>query len=186
MEIYFLPLQKTDESDFVVDSLQHIDYVDVYRLTSHLVAFSVDHNFDFYYEHSFSTLLEMLLSDGQISQLFFGTTVLSHNQFSNTLLMANTWTNMKLNFSAVTFEQFIFPLASNQSVKDSIYNLLGDTLIETILAFLKNNLNVLQTSKQMFIHRNTLNYRLAMIQQQTGINLRTFHGAVFFFTLLNN
>ncbi|WP_204403083.1 PucR family transcriptional regulator [Alkaliphilus hydrothermalis] len=50
----------------------------------------------------------------------------------------------------------------------------------TIETFLKNNLNLGETSKALFIHRNTLAYRLDRISRLTGLDLRKFEDAIFF------
>lgn len=52
--------------------------------------------------------------------------------------------------------------------------------LETIRQFFENNLNVSETSRKLFIHRNTLVYRLDKIQKQTGLDLRVFDDAITF------
>lgn len=46
--------------------------------------------------------------------------------------------------------------------------------------FLKNNLNVSETARCLFVHRNTLNYRLDKIERTTGLDIRKFTDAVTF------
>ena len=46
--------------------------------------------------------------------------------------------------------------------------------------FFENNLNVSETSRQLFIHRNTLVYRIEKLQKTTGLDLRSFDDAVTF------
>lgn len=53
-------------------------------------------------------------------------------------------------------------------------------LVETAEAFFANHLNPTQTAKQLFIHRNTLIYRLDKIQKITGLDLRHFDDAMSF------
>jgi carbohydrate diacid regulator len=53
-------------------------------------------------------------------------------------------------------------------------------MVRTAQAFLDNNLNASETSRALYIHRNTLNYRLDKIQNLTGFNLRKFADAVTF------
>ena len=50
----------------------------------------------------------------------------------------------------------------------------------TIDKFFENSLNVSETSRQLFIHRNTLVYRLDKIQKMTGLDLRVFEDAITF------
>ena len=52
--------------------------------------------------------------------------------------------------------------------------------ITTIQKFFENNLNVSETSRQLFIHRNTLVYRLDKLQKSTGLDLRAFEDAITF------
>ena len=59
----------------------------------------------------------------------------------------------------------------------------GETL-ETIRAFFQNDLNVSTTARQLFIHRNTLLYRIEKIRKATGLDLRKFDDAVIFRLLM--
>ena len=46
--------------------------------------------------------------------------------------------------------------------------------------FFENNLNVSETSRKLFVHRNTLVYRLEKIKKLTGLDLREFDHAIIF------
>ncbi|MBE6716857.1 MAG: PucR family transcriptional regulator [Ruminococcaceae bacterium] len=61
----------------------------------------------------------------------------------------------------------------------SIDNLDHETLF-TIQKFFENNLNVSETSRKLFVHRNTLVYRLEKIRKLTGLDLREFDDAIVF------
>ncbi|MBO5744359.1 MAG: helix-turn-helix domain-containing protein [Clostridia bacterium] len=63
--------------------------------------------------------------------------------------------------------------------KGSIESLDYETLT-TIQAFFENNLNVSETSRKLFVHRNTLVYRLEKIRKLTGLDLREFDHAITF------
>ena len=52
--------------------------------------------------------------------------------------------------------------------------------LDTINKFFENNLNVSETSRQLYIHRNTLVYRLDKLQKTTGLDLRIFEDAITF------
>ncbi len=52
--------------------------------------------------------------------------------------------------------------------------------LSTIQAFFENNLNVSETSRKLFVHRNTLVYRLEKIRKMTGLDLREFEDAITF------
>ena len=55
-----------------------------------------------------------------------------------------------------------------------------DETLTTIHKFFENNLNVSETSRQLYIHRNTLVYRLDKLQKSTGLDLRIFEDAITF------
>lgn len=63
--------------------------------------------------------------------------------------------------------------------KNSIDSLDQETLF-TINKFFENNLNVSETSRKLFVHRNTLVYRLEKIKKLTGLDLREFDHAIVF------
>lgn len=63
--------------------------------------------------------------------------------------------------------------------KGSIVGLDQETLF-TIQKFFENNLNVSETSRRLFVHRNTLVYRLEKIKKLTGLDLREFDDAIVF------
>ena len=63
--------------------------------------------------------------------------------------------------------------------KGSIESLDQETLY-TIQKFFENNLNVSETSRKLFVHRNTLVYRLEKIRRITGLDLREFDHAIVF------
>lgn len=55
-----------------------------------------------------------------------------------------------------------------------------DETLATINKFFENSLNVSETSRQLYIHRNTLVYRLDKLQKSTGLDLRVFEDAITF------
>ena len=57
---------------------------------------------------------------------------------------------------------------------------LSDEIRETVRVFFRNDLNMTATARKLFIHRNTLNYRLDKIRKETGLDLRSFRDAVIF------
>ena len=63
--------------------------------------------------------------------------------------------------------------------RGSIESLDQETLF-TIQKFFENNLNVSETSRKLFVHRNTLVYRLEKIKKLTGLDLREFEDAIVF------
>lgn len=70
---------------------------------------------------------------------------------------------------------FIKESFSSKSIND-----FDEETLLTIVKFFENNLNVSETSRQLYIHRNTLVYRLDKIQKLTGLDLRAFDDAITF------
>ncbi|MBE6965320.1 MAG: PucR family transcriptional regulator [Ruminococcaceae bacterium] len=64
--------------------------------------------------------------------------------------------------------------------KDNSLEQLDSETLMTIQKFFENNLNVSETSRNLFVHRNTLVYRLEKIKKITGLDLREFDHAIIF------
>ena len=63
---------------------------------------------------------------------------------------------------------------------ENIPDHLDDETLVTINQFFENNLNVSETSRQLFVHRNTLVYRIEKLQKATGLDIRVFDDALTF------
>jgi carbohydrate diacid regulator len=57
---------------------------------------------------------------------------------------------------------------------------LDEETLDIIKRFFENNLNISETSRKLFVHRNTLVYRLGKIKKTTGLDLREFDQAIVF------
>ena len=55
---------------------------------------------------------------------------------------------------------------------------LDEETLNTIDIFLENSLNVSETARQLYVHRNTLLYRLEKLQKATGLDIRVFDDAL--------
>ena len=92
-----------------------------------------------------------------------------------------------LNFESLGIGRLIYQLPttlcemflSEVFKKGSIESLDEETLF-TIYKFFENNLNVSVTARKLFVHRNTLVYRLEKIKKLTGLDLRQFDHAIVF------
>ncbi|MBR1855029.1 MAG: helix-turn-helix domain-containing protein [Lachnospiraceae bacterium] len=90
-------------------------------------------------------------------------------------------------YSALGIGRLIYQLPVNLC-KIFIEEIFGDRMPEeldeetlnTLDKFFENNLNVSETSRQLFVHRNTLVYRLEKIQKSTGLDVRCFDDALTF------
>lgn len=72
-------------------------------------------------------------------------------------------------------KMFIREIFDNKSPDD-----FDEETLTTINKFFENSLNVSETSRQLYIHRNTLVYRLDKLQKYTGLDLRVFEDAITF------
>ncbi|MCF0132904.1 MAG: helix-turn-helix domain-containing protein [Blautia sp.] len=72
-------------------------------------------------------------------------------------------------------KMFIKEIFENKSPDD-----FDEETLITIDKFFENSLNVSETSRQLYIHRNTLVYRLDKLQKSTGLDLRVFEDAITF------
>ena len=68
----------------------------------------------------------------------------------------------------------------NEVFKKESIDVLDSETIYSIQKFFENNLNVSETSRKLFVHRNTLVYRLDKIKKLTGLDLREFDDAIIF------
>ncbi|RKD26378.1 carbohydrate diacid regulator [Caminicella sporogenes DSM 14501] len=73
----------------------------------------------------------------------------------------------------------------SENINDKLEKIIKNSeLISTAQKFFENNLNITDTAKQLFIHRNTLIYRINKIQKITGYDLRKFEDAMNFMIAL--
>lgn len=82
-------------------------------------------------------------------------------------------------FSCLTLDEMA--AIGDKYISEDITTVLKDNeLIDCINAFFKNNLNISETSRNAFLHRNTLLYRIEKIYKTTGLNIRNFEDAMIF------
>lgn len=63
---------------------------------------------------------------------------------------------------------------------DELPEEVDEEVISTVNAFLDNNFNVSETARKLYIHRNTLGYRIEKLKQSTGLDVREFNDALTF------
>ncbi|HLU21115.1 MAG TPA: helix-turn-helix domain-containing protein [Bacillaceae bacterium] len=73
------------------------------------------------------------------------------------------------------------PASERNILFADVQQLLADDkeLLETIKVYIENQSNATLTAKQLFMHRNSLQYRIDKFIEKTGIDIKTFHGAFF-------
>lgn len=73
-------------------------------------------------------------------------------------------------------EMFIHEIFNEDNTLDTI----DEESLITIRTFFENNLNLSETSRQLYVHRNTLVYRFEKLQKKFGLDIRTFEDALTF------
>ncbi len=77
---------------------------------------------------------------------------------------------------------------SNELCEEFLHEILGtegleqfdDDTMQAAYKFFENDLNISRTARELYVHRNTLSYRLEKIQMQTGLDIRIFEDAITF------
>ena len=92
-----------------------------------------------------------------------------------------------INYESLGLGRIIYQLPTtlcemflNEVFKKNPIETLDEDTLETINKFFENNLNVSETARKLFVHRNTLVYRLEKIKKLTGLDLREFDDAITF------
>ena len=95
--------------------------------------------------------------------------------------------NMIIHYDNLGIGRIIYQLPTtlcelflSEVFKKSPIDALDQETLFTIKKFFENNLNVSETSRKLFVHRNTLVYRLEKIKKLTGLDLREFDHAIVF------
>lgn len=90
-------------------------------------------------------------------------------------------------FRSLLLERFIceIPLQIAQRYYDALFSkrnarVFNEEMVQTIDKFFECHLNVSEAARQLYIHRNTLVYRLDKVQRATGLDLRAFDDAITF------
>ena len=68
----------------------------------------------------------------------------------------------------------------SEAFKKNPIEALDEDTLDTINKFFENNLNVSETARKLYVHRNTLVYRLEKVKKITGLDLREFEDAILF------
>ena len=113
----------------------------------------------------------------------------SYNEAENAIAVGKIFSinNRTFRYDSLLLERFLHkvPLELCEQYSKIMFTkeykkLLNEEMITTIDKFFENSLNLSETARQLFIHRNTLVYRLDKVQRVMGLDLRNFHDAVTF------
>ena len=143
------------------------------------------------------TIVDMLNTEAMLSvRVAYGIPVnelkdvsKSYKEAKMALDVGNIFHNYKrvISYEMLGIGRLIYQLPQNLC-KIFIREIYGDTrpedideeILTTVNKFLENNLNVSETSRQLFIHRNTLVYRIEKLQKAIGLDMRIFEDALTF------
>ncbi len=144
-----------------------------------------------------NTIVDMLNAEAMLSvRVAYGIPVnelkdvsKSYKEAKMALDVGNIFYNYKrvISYEMLGIGRLIYQLPQNLC-KIFIKEIYGDTkpedideeILTTVNKFLENNLNVSETSRQLFIHRNTLVYRIEKLQKAIGLDMRIFDDALTF------
>lgn len=142
-------------------------------------------------DFSYKQIIDVLMSDLYVKiNILIGPYLhtIAEAQNSYQALVKNAAIVFTYSESAVTSYMDAIPFIlidqTEESVRANIINtVLGETatddeLMKTINMFLTCNLNMTLTAKELYLHRNSLQYRLDKFTQKTGIDIRQFHQAM--------
>ncbi|MCL6572102.1 MAG: helix-turn-helix domain-containing protein [Bacillus sp. (in: Bacteria)] len=142
-------------------------------------------------EEEFISMAETLESDFYVKVSFFiGKLYLLSKQLHAKFHLEKEYFSFGLtnlgNPTIFTFERvfpaylaYYLPVEIKQRVNQEILDIFIDDpeMFSTIKMFLENNSNASMTAKKLYIHRNTLQYRIDKFTEKTGIGLKDFYGA---------
>ena len=114
---------------------------------------------------------DAVAQDGEDIHVALGTIVGEIKEVSRSYKEAK----MALDVGRIFFDERDIIAYSSLGIGRLIYQ-----LPTTINKFFENSLNVSETSRQLYIHRNTLVYRLDKLQKSTGLDIRVFEDAITF------
>ena len=148
-------------------------------------------------EHTAQTIVDMMSTEAMMNvRVGYGTIVQELKDVSKSYKEAMMALNVgkifyvekKVNsYGSLGIGRLIYQLPSNLC-KIFIEEIFGNNdpgdfdeeIVTTVNKFFENNLNVSETSRQLFVHRNTLVYRVEKLQKITGLDVRTFDDALTF------
>lgn len=185
MELFILPCSSVTIAKQLSDQLQQIQHLTTQQITPTLLSCATDDLFPIVHEIDCATLFDTLFYDFEYNEPYLYGSCPNTSPIINHLLSdPQLWQNIKFP-QHHEIEQLLPTLAQNNTLITLTKMLLDTHATTTLNAYFKNNLNVVQTAKSLYIHRNTLNYRLDQIFTSTGINPRSFYGAMYFHHIIH-
>ncbi len=200
----FLVETKAEKDSFVAEMLKELfspqsgDYITAVDETSVILIKSLEEGYTpETMEKTALTILDMLNAEAMMSvKVAYGTVVQELKDVSKSYKEAKMALDVGkifyveknvIAYSTLGIGRLIYQLPVNlcrifiqEIFGDNIPEELDEEMLSTVNKFFENNLNVSETSRQLFVHRNTLVYRIEKLQKSTGLDIRTFDDALTF------
>lgn len=155
-------------SDDLISTKNILDYASD-SLQTFLTRRSLNSDFKISSGDSFSTIAGLIQSYEQSRKAL---DIARRNNYKQTIVSINDWTLLSL----ALIEEIELP--SKKALEYHIEKVRnhpnGQALIESFLVYCEEQLNMSQAARKLYIHRNTLLYRIQQLQQLLNINLQSF------------
>ena len=183
--------------NFSMDTADLVMEIDPTKIA--LVKFVMDENVDYHSMTEYAEFLQQSIFEetGAPIKIFIGGMAKTLQQlnysFEQAMACCKMAETLGSNANVYSFKEFIFVKIIQDLPKHKLVEyleLLTDDvakevfsdkdMISTAEEFLESSLNVSETARKLYLHRNTLIYRLDKIEKETGLNIRKFSDAITF------
>lgn len=177
-------LLKWNEPDSMVEELLVSLYPRMHKesSTASSMLFRVDTDT---IDLAFEDLYDLLVADFQLRF-----TLLVLPEASSTLLSLSMWHSLADTLKAGYYDLETALIQANRTLptlferlREKLRTILSTTDITTVLSLADANMNISTAAKRLYIHRNTMLYRLDHITRVTGIDVKTFKGLFILYSL---
>ncbi|MCD4711686.1 MAG: helix-turn-helix domain-containing protein, partial [Clostridiales bacterium] len=109
-----------------------------------------------------------------------------HRAYVDTIELSDLGKRIKEKAQIIKYEDMLFPMFVSQLRKANGLDLITTSVVDseleqTAMVFFENNLNITETANKLFIHRNTLIYRLNKLENISGYDIRKFNDAINYY-----
>ncbi|MEG1285070.1 MAG: PucR family transcriptional regulator ligand-binding domain-containing protein [Romboutsia sp.] len=179
---YLMNMVKSMISKYDLNSILGIygNYITCVIEVNNKVDFTIQKSILVSIHKQLSKYANISLSIGSICENIFSIRQ-SYNDAKNSfkLYESNGWDLEIIDYDNLGFYKILFEVNNYEKLRNYCYSILGKViesdknanLLKTLRCYLENNCNLLNTSREMFIHRNTLIYRLDKIKTKLNSNL---------------
>jgi len=182
LEKSFIIYHKSKEIDIFIDFLRFSQTLSIQRINDEFLELKND-----FVEEEIDLVHLREMSLQEIIHDFTGFELPRDEYFDREILFQLL---PKLGYGTFDISSLIQTLCQKNMEEKELFkqiylNQFGRETVETILGFIENDMNASKASKALYMHRNTVNYRLDHFIEKSGINVRTFLGAFAFYSLFH-